>query len=641
MSAFPARLTLARFTLSIVILLQLSTAVIAGPLDDYYLQQFGEAKKIQLQKALLSVTSEIEESARCGMPLKHGLKRDWNLLEQSTQKTLAKQLALPALAGEATFTSAAGHFKVHYATSGTDAPPLADLNNNGVPDWVETVAATFENVYANYSTQGYQLAPTKPTGAPYDIFLLDLAPQRFYGMTTSDQPASSATYLNAVTSWMEIDNNFTDPVYSPATYSPLQSLQITAAHEYHHAVQYGYTLYFDVWYAEATSTWMEDELYDGVNQLYNYIPAWFNNSSHSLDIFLLPPDDTSQNMTLGYGYGRWIFNRYLSEKHGPTVIRSVWEKVGGRASPGNGTDIPMVPVLDSVLSSATYGTSLGADFFGFTKRVYNTNDWTAHKQDIGRIHPYTPVTTYSAFPVNSTVSAFKPSIALSHYSFAYFRFIPASGSPPLTIKIAKSDGIQTAVFRKSPGTATATEIAINAGGDSYTDNAFGSSEEVVLLIANTTNTDGQNANFSTDGSTTAVTEPSTTPVTQITPVATTPTTSTPDVNGNGKGSSCFIATAAYGSYLHPHVQQLRQFRDDYLMTNAPGRAFVALYYRFSPPLADFISRHALLRGMVRLLLTPVVVAIMHPAASGVALSLAALMLFRPLRRRLLERIAVV
>lgn len=31
---------------------------------------------------------------------------------------------------------------------------------------------------------------------------------------------------------------------------------------------------------------------------------------------------------------------------------------------------------------------------------------------------------------------------------------------------------------------------------------------------------------------------------------------------------------AYSSYLDPHVQALREFRDKRLMTNAPGRAFV-------------------------------------------------------------------
>ncbi|HIJ95069.1 MAG TPA: S8 family serine peptidase [Desulfuromonadales bacterium] len=90
----------------------------------------------------------------------------------------------------------------------------------------------------------------------------------------------------------------------------------------------------------------------------------------------------------------------------------------------------------------------------------------------------------------------------------------------------------------------------------------------------------------------------------------------------GGGGGCFIATAAYGSYLHPSVQLLRNFRDHTLLTNAPGRAFVALYYRLSPPVAHFIAQHEIVRTLARWLLTPLVLMILHPLVMSIVMLLA-------------------
>jgi hypothetical protein len=74
----------------------------------------------------------------------------------------------------------------------------------------------------------------------------------------------------------------------------------------------------------------------------------------------------------------------------------------------------------------------------------------------------------------------------------------------------------------------------------------------------------------------------------------------------GGGGGCFIATAAYGSVLEPHVKILREFRDVYLMPSSTGKKFVNLYYKYSPAVADVISNHDALRALVRWGLAPVV-----------------------------------
>jgi len=74
-------------------------------------------------------------------------------------------------------------------------------------------------------------------------------------------------------------------------------------------------------------------------------------------------------------------------------------------------------------------------------------------------------------------------------------------------------------------------------------------------------------------------------------------TSPVPVEKKDSSGGCFIATAVYESPIAPEVVIFRRFRDEVLLKSASGRIGINLYYRFSPPLASFISRSPFLRGM--------------------------------------------
>jgi len=70
---------------------------------------------------------------------------------------------------------------------------------------------------------------------------------------------------------------------------------------------------------------------------------------------------------------------------------------------------------------------------------------------------------------------------------------------------------------------------------------------------------------------------------------------------------CFIATAAYGTPTAKQLNVLRAFRDDMLLKSTVGSRLVDLYYKVSPPVANFISEHSSVRTLVReLLVDPIV-----------------------------------
>lgn len=71
------------------------------------------------------------------------------------------------------------------------------------------------------------------------------------------------------------------------------------------------------------------------------------------------------------------------------------------------------------------------------------------------------------------------------------------------------------------------------------------------------------------------------------------------------GEGCFIATAAYGSNMDRHVTILTKFRDKHLLTNSIGRDIVDAYYKFSPPVANYLHNHPFARAVVRYALIPI------------------------------------
>ena len=73
-------------------------------------------------------------------------------------------------------------------------------------------------------------------------------------------------------------------------------------------------------------------------------------------------------------------------------------------------------------------------------------------------------------------------------------------------------------------------------------------------------------------------------------------------------NGCLIATAAFGSELAPQVQFLREYRDNTIMSTSVGSSFInafnAVYYTFSPTVADVERNNPILQEFVKAGVTP-------------------------------------
>lgn len=77
--------------------------------------------------------------------------------------------------------------------------------------------------------------------------------------------------------------------------------------------------------------------------------------------------------------------------------------------------------------------------------------------------------------------------------------------------------------------------------------------------------------------------------------------------------NCFIATAACGTETAREIDVLRDFRDEVLLPDGLGAFCVSLYYKTSPPMADFITKHNTLRAVIR-------EGLVHPVAGALTVS---------------------
>lgn len=240
----------------------------------------------------------------------------------------------PRLSAEG-FTLDSDHFRIHYTQEGDDAVPKGDANANEQPDYVEEVARALEFAwYAEIEYFGWAAPPSDETMGGddrYDIYLLNILEGDYAGYTDSDQrnsvvgdnPNSPLVEENATRSFIVLDNDYAEYEESRMTgISLLEYMHSVAAHEFNHAIQFGYDGQEPhEWLWEATATWMEDEVFDNVNETVGALPSVFK----SPDTCQLAEGGEKRVEDSDHWYGMWILMRYLSERHSEESVRRIWE----------------------------------------------------------------------------------------------------------------------------------------------------------------------------------------------------------------------------------------------------------------------------------------------------------------------------
>ena len=218
--------------------------------------------------------------------------------------------------------SPSGRFRVHYDTEGHHAVSPTDSDANGIPDYIDLTLAILDSTWVLEIEQlGYNPPPSDNGlggGDEYDAYVVELGVGKsYYGFTYPMTGGATTT-----SSHLEIDNNYTDPGYKQTR--GLDALRVTIAHEFHHAIQFGYYAKFDgSWWQESTSTWMEEVAYPRIDDYLQY-----------LTYFLGEPQRALNSGPYGslHTYGSAIFSHFLDQHYGRDLNRLIWEELKERKS---------------------------------------------------------------------------------------------------------------------------------------------------------------------------------------------------------------------------------------------------------------------------------------------------------------------
>lgn len=218
--------------------------------------------------------------------------------------------------------SCAGRFCVHWVDEGIDAPDLIDVNGrddgDGVPDYVERVLTVGAHVHA---VENGKLGWREPRSdgrrggrrGKTDVYLKELGRLLFgYAAPDRGQAPKGNLLPRRLHGYLVLDNDY-DPFQYPGT-KPLADLQVTFAHEYCHILQMGYDAYQDAWMAESTAVWMEDQVYNGIDDYLRYVRRWVH-------LYRTP---LTANSIREYGAAVW--NEWLVRRYGHGLMRDAWSR---------------------------------------------------------------------------------------------------------------------------------------------------------------------------------------------------------------------------------------------------------------------------------------------------------------------------
>jgi hypothetical protein len=357
--------------------------------EEQKLSRVYEQQLVERVKSVFSLEAEKVEIERpiCATPIFVEVNFNKHRFSARTFQLLKPYISRPDFEGdpEYSYDTPGGHFKIHYTRTGTHAvfEPDVDVNpKDQVPDYVNRCADIFDSVWVKEVDQlRYDRPPPddwyEGNGGDgrYDIYVKNINPW-FLGFT--DPETSTVANPISYTSYIVVRNDYSGYFGHE---DKLDNLRATAAHEFFHAIHMGYdasefefddpdnqNTYKPYW-MEMSAVWMEEMVYDAVNDYLGYLSSFFKHPDWSLKTFSyfdMVPDSAR------HPYGSCVWPMFLQENFDTTIIRDIWDECA-RVPGNNALDYPGgASATDKALQAR--GSTFQAAFQEFTVWNYFTGD---------------------------------------------------------------------------------------------------------------------------------------------------------------------------------------------------------------------------------------------------------------------------
>ena len=299
---------------------------------DWY--QWAQGQESNRPTSAAGIEHNHDEALKCGLPIVSDFIANRDKLDPALLKSSGVKVSTRPTPSES-YVSPSGLFRIHFDRTGASAVYRSgvDNNSNGIPDYVDTVAMVFDSVYDHtINILGYPVPLSDGFYAEggddkFDVYLSNLN-GRYYGLTYPDSVFVDGQNVTVATAWMELDNDYQESSFLRYRNRPLDAVRVTAAHEFFHAIHFaldyletevrttdGFVMRY---WMEMSAVWLEEEMYDDINDYYTYLPVFYTSPRISIQSFR----DASDL----HPYASALFPIFMTEKFDRDVVRDIWTR---------------------------------------------------------------------------------------------------------------------------------------------------------------------------------------------------------------------------------------------------------------------------------------------------------------------------